>query len=177
MQFTTCILRKTLLIIVITNYIGTKCPLPGVPENGQVIMDKASNASLNSRFYHVDYRCDDGFVLIGPSRIFCDPTNSSWSAETPVCATNVALFKPAVHSSTHSDTLTNYHANLSTDGITNGQCSSTRLDDRDPWLQIDLLAVYDIHAVELKFPITERDWHISSFFGYTKTSITLTRMH
>jgi len=83
-------------------------------------------------------------------------------------ATNVALYKPAYHSTTLTDQYQFYNANFSTDGKLDGVCSSTVSNDSSPWLQVDLLDVYKIYAVEIKFPFvsekTSEFWFKFKFF-------------
>ncbi|OWF45479.1 Zinc metalloproteinase nas-6 [Mizuhopecten yessoensis] len=68
----------TIKIRKLYNCDKKECENPGVLKNGGISKD---DISIGSR---ITYKCNDGFVLIGPSERICTD-NGTWTGDTPVC--------------------------------------------------------------------------------------------
>uniref|UniRef100_A0ABM0MWM5 CUB and sushi domain-containing protein 2-like n=1 Tax=Saccoglossus kowalevskii TaxID=10224 RepID=A0ABM0MWM5_SACKO len=69
----------------------TTCPNPGVPENGQQIVDPGMDVGISRTFILNDqvlFRCNDGYKLIGSGSITCT-YRRAWTGPTPTCVPNV----------------------------------------------------------------------------------------
>ena len=60
------------------SYLAIDCGKPKPLQNGSIIGEQTEYPNF---VYH---RCDDGFVLRGPSKIKCK-TNGTWSTTTSFC--------------------------------------------------------------------------------------------
>uniref|UniRef100_A0A914W7C1 Uncharacterized protein n=1 Tax=Plectus sambesii TaxID=2011161 RepID=A0A914W7C1_9BILA len=140
------ILAALLGLLVSNCEAAVYCSQPDVPENCHVIFPSVGPYTPGMR---AKYNCAVGFLHLGVEEREC-LGDGSWSDEAPVCAVNVALYKPARQSTTIIRDLVSLHANLSTDGALDGRCSHT-LKEATPWWSVDLLETYTIHAVEILF--------------------------
>ncbi|KAI1288488.1 CUB and sushi domain-containing protein 3 [Halotydeus destructor] len=96
----------------------------------------------------VNYRCDDGYELFGPSVRTCNQ-NGRWSDELPYCAVNVAYGKPTNQSSS----VRGGDARNANDGDTSvmhegSKCTETK-SELSPWWMVDLLQPYEVRVIRL----------------------------